>query len=64
MLVLSRKPGEEVVIGEGIRVTVLAVIGDRVHLGFRAPAQVQILRSELHGGKDPKLDSSARKAGE
>jgi carbon storage regulator CsrA len=47
MLVLSRKPGEEVVIGDNIRVTVVAVQGNRVSLGFQAPKEVAIYRHEL-----------------
>ncbi|MEI8371231.1 MAG: carbon storage regulator CsrA [Planctomycetota bacterium] len=48
MLVLSRKLGEEVVIGDGIRVTVLEMRGDRVKLGFVAPGEVPIHRKEIH----------------
>ena len=47
MLVLSRKPGENVVIGGGITVTVVAVNGNRVRLGIVAPDNVPILREEL-----------------
>jgi carbon storage regulator CsrA len=47
MLVLSRKPGEKLVIGEGITLTVLSVIGNRVRLGIDAPEDVRVLRSEL-----------------
>jgi carbon storage regulator CsrA len=47
MLVLSRKPGEEVVIGDNIRVTVVAVQGNRVSLGFQAPKEVAVYRHEL-----------------
>ena len=47
MLVLSRKPGEQVVIGDGITLTVVEVRGGRVRLAFDAPAQVGILRAEL-----------------
>ena len=52
MLVLSRKPGEKVVIGNGITLTVVEVEGNRVRLGFDAPDQVRILRAELLGGQD------------
>ena len=52
MLVLSRKPGEEIVIGNNIRLTVLAIDGGRVRLGFTAPAEVPILRYELHEAGD------------
>ena len=47
MLVLSRKRGEEIVIGNDITVTVLAVDGDRVKLGIAAPAEVPIHREEI-----------------
>lgn len=47
MLVLSRRPGEKVVIGNGITVTVVEVTGNRVRLAFKAPDQVRILRGEL-----------------
>ena len=52
MLVLSRKPGEKVVIGGDITVTVVSVIGNKVRLAFEAPEQVCILRAELLGWQD------------
>ena len=48
MLVLTRKSGEAVVIGDGITVTVLEVQGDRIRLGFNAPVDVPIHRQEIH----------------
>ena len=48
MLVLSRKPGERVLVGEDIEVVVLEVEGDRVKLGFTAPRYVPICRAEIH----------------
>jgi carbon storage regulator len=47
MLVLGRRLGEEVIIASGIRVTVLAIRGNNVRLGFSAPADTAIIRSEL-----------------
>jgi carbon storage regulator len=47
MLVLSRKIGEQIVIGNDIRVTVVDVKGGRVKLGIEAPTDVGIFRSEL-----------------
>jgi carbon storage regulator len=47
MLVLTRKPGEQVVIGNGITVTVVEVTGNKVRVGIDAPDQVRILRGEL-----------------
>ena len=52
MLVLSRRPGEQVVIGNGITLTVVEVRGDRVRLAFDAPDQVRILRAEFLSGQD------------
>jgi len=47
MLVLSRKVGERVTIGDGVVVTVLEVKGRQVRLGFEAPPDVAIWRGEL-----------------
>lgn len=47
MLVLRRKVGETVQIGDDIEVTVLAVEGDRIKLGLQAPLDVEIVRKEL-----------------
>lgn len=48
MLVLSRKPGERVLVGEDIEVVVLEVEGNQVKLGFSAPRYVPIFRAEIH----------------
>ena len=47
MLVFNRKRGEEIVIGDGIRVTVLEMRGNQVKLGFVAPAEATIRRQEI-----------------
>lgn len=47
MLVLSRKVGEQILIGQGIRVTVVAQEGGRVRLGIEAPNHVPIVRREV-----------------
>jgi carbon storage regulator len=52
MLILSRKPGEKILIGGIITVTVASVIGNKVRLAFEAPDQVLILRAELLGRQD------------
>ena len=48
VLVLRRKVGETVMLGDSIEVQVLAVEGDTVKLGFAAPRNVQILRKEVY----------------
>lgn len=47
MLVLSRRAGETIQIGGGIRVTVLGVRGKGVRLGIWAPREVPVRRAEL-----------------
>ena len=59
MLVLSRKRGEGIVIGDGVEVTVLEVSGNRVKLGIAAPAEMPIHREEVAeriGGGPPALE--------
>jgi len=48
MLVLSRRLGEEIVIGGNIRLTIVAVKGDRVRIGIAAPPDVTVDRQEIH----------------
>lgn len=47
MLVLSRRVGESVVIGNDVVVTVLEVRGDVIRLGVEAPREVAVHRSEV-----------------
>ena len=47
MLILQRKAGESLVIGEDITIRVVSVDGTRVRLAISAPEDVPILRSEL-----------------
>jgi carbon storage regulator len=56
MLVLSRKPGEKLVINHNITITVLEVAGNRVKLGVAAPDNVRVLRGELAWWQDVQAD--------
>ena len=47
MLVLTRKLGEKIRIGDEIEVRVLSVSGSRVRLGVDAPGNIEIVRNEL-----------------
>lgn len=58
MLILGRKAGESVDIGDDIRVTVLSVEGGRVRLAITAPKNVPIVRCELLDAAQANLDSS------
>ena len=47
MLVLSRKVGERIIIGDGIVISVNRIANNRVTLGISAPADVRVIRAEL-----------------
>lgn len=47
MLILTRKIGETVMIGEEVTVTVLGVKGNQVRLGINAPKDVSVHREEI-----------------
>lgn len=48
MLVLTRRAGESITIGDDIIVTVIASSGGQVRLGITAPRSVQVLREEIY----------------
>lgn len=62
MLILQRKAGESLVIGEEITVSVISIEGGRVRLAISAPPEVSILRSELLDAKLTNQDSAAEEA--
>jgi carbon storage regulator len=48
MLYITRKEGESIIVGEGIRITVMQTKGRSVKLGIDCPPGTQILREELY----------------
>lgn len=48
MLILTRRVGETVVIGDEVQVTVLGVKGNQVRLGVNAPRDVSVHRQEIY----------------
>ena len=48
MLVLTRKPGERLVIADNIVVTVVDVKGDNIRIGIDAPREVKVYRGEIY----------------
>ncbi len=53
MLVLSRKVGEKIVIGDNITVTLVRLAGNRVAIGVDAPDRVRVVRGEIMEGAGP-----------
>ena len=47
MLVLSRKPGERILIGDDVTITIVRIGPNTVRLGIDAPREVNIVREEL-----------------
>lgn len=48
MLVLTRAVGEEIIIGDDIRIKILSISGNQVRLGIAAPRRVEVHRSEIY----------------
>jgi carbon storage regulator len=58
MLVLSRKPGERILIGDKIAITVVRIAPGIVRIGVEAPAELPILREELANGHDTSVEAA------
>jgi carbon storage regulator len=48
MLVLTRKTGQEIIIGDTVRITITQIKGDRVRIGIDAPPNLMVDRQEVH----------------
>lgn len=48
MLVLTRKKGQALMIGDDIEITVLETQGDQIRIGIKAPKDITVLRKELY----------------
>lgn len=58
MLILQRRSGESIRIGEDIEITIVSTEGGRVRLAISAPTDIPILRSELIGARETNQDSA------
>lgn len=48
MLVLTRKPGQQIMIGDDILINIVEVQGDNVRIAIDAPKQIKIYRGEIY----------------
>ena len=60
MLILTRKVGETVLIGENIRIMVVQVRGKQIRLGIEAPPDLLVLRTEEKPDSEKKPNASTR----
>lgn len=63
MLVLTRKPGQSIKIGDRVEVQVLSVAGEKVRLGITAPRDVSIFRNEVYDRIEHESSGDAVDAG-
>jgi carbon storage regulator len=56
MLVLSRKEGEKLVVGENITIVISKISGNRVTIGIEAPRDVKVVRGELEREQAPVVE--------
>jgi len=59
MLILSRRLGESVTIGDDVVVTVVGVSGSQIRLGISAPKAVRVLREEIYKAIQKENQSAA-----
>ena len=64
MLILTRRIGESVKIGDDIRVTVLGVRGNQIRMGIHAPAEVPVHREEIYDRVHENVDREIVKDGD
>ena len=48
MLILTRRVGEKLIIGDNVKITVLGVKGKQIRVGIDAPPEIEVHREEIH----------------
>ena len=48
MLILSRRPGESVHVGDDIKITILSIKGQQIKIGLEVPEQMPVYREEIY----------------
>ena len=68
MLILTRRVGESLMIGDDVTITVLGVKGNQVRIGVKAPKEVAVHREEIldriAGSSDPEAGDQPHRASE
>lgn len=62
MLVLSRREGEAIQIGDDVWVTIVRIRGSAVRIGIEAPRSMKVLRDDLEGYAEPGEGDSSNPA--
>jgi carbon storage regulator len=60
MLIITRKVDEHIIIGDGVRITVVAIRGRQVRIGIQAPRQMSVRRDDLRQQPAPSPGPAAR----
>jgi carbon storage regulator len=64
MLVLTRKANQSIMIGDGIEISVLAIMGEKVRIGIQAPRDVPVYRKEVYLEIQKEQDAGSKDARE
>jgi carbon storage regulator len=62
MLMITRRPGERLVLGEDIRIEVVEIAGNTVRLGVAAPREIPVYREELWEAVKAENEAAAKTA--
>jgi carbon storage regulator len=64
MLILTRRQGESIIVGDNVRITVISVKGNQVRIGVEAPRSVSVQRQEIASKKDQTPENDPEKVPE
>jgi carbon storage regulator len=64
MLIITRRPGEKIVLGDEIVVTVMEISGQTVRIGIDAPQSVPVYREEIWEAVKQENEAAARAPGD